>query len=151
MALLNCGKVIVLPTSQEENVLKGHHTKHLLHFKVEEGLCVGNPILLTKIENGMATSIFLILFRCLDITLWIYVGNFATIPTELFSLTHAAIGVLKFRVDPCVSVVLGFPSDVVFKNISKSLQKSFVSNHSSWIFSRQNGKSCYELPPPAFY
>lgn len=83
--------------------------------------------------------------------LWIGVGNFATLSIDLFSLIHAVVGILKFRIDPSVSMVLDFPSDVVLKNISKSLQKSFVSNHSSWIFSRQNGKSCSELPPPAFY
>ena len=72
MALLNCGKVIALPTSQGKKVLKGHHTKHLLHFKAEEGLCVGNPILLTKIESSMATSLFLVLFRWLHITCYEY-------------------------------------------------------------------------------
>lgn len=72
MALLNCGKLIVSPNSQEEKVLKGHHTKHLLHFKAGEGPCIVNPILQTKIENGMATSTFLILFRCLDITCYEY-------------------------------------------------------------------------------
>lgn len=70
MALLSCGKVIVLTASQAEKVLKGHQTKHLLRFKGEEGLCVKNPILLTKVENGNLP--FLVLFRCLHITCYEY-------------------------------------------------------------------------------
>ena len=85
-----------------------------------------------------------------DYMLWIYIGNFATLSTDFSPLIQAVMGI-KIRIGPSDSVVLDFPSDVVLKNSSKSLQKSFVSNHSSWIFSRQNGKSCSELPPPAFY
>lgn len=63
-----------------------------------------------------------------------YVENFAVPSIDLFSLIHAVMGILKFRVDPSIPVAVDFPSDVVLKNTSESLQKSFVSNHSSWIF-----------------
>lgn len=54
--------------------------------------------------------------------LGIYVGNFATVSVDLFSLIHASICVLKFETDPVISIVLGFLSDVVLRNTSKSLQ-----------------------------
>lgn len=79
-----------------------------------------------------------------------YVGKLATLSTDLFSLIHAVMGILNLRTDPSVSLVLDFLSDVVLKSTSKFLQKSFVSNCSSWIFSRQNGKTHPELSPPAF-
>lgn len=80
----------------------------------------------------------------------IYVGKFATLSIDLVSFIHAVMGILNSRIDPGVSVVLDFLFDVVLKSTSKFLQKSFVSNCGSWIFSRQNGKTCPELSSPAF-
>lgn len=102
-------------------------------------------------QNRIAASTFVSFSGTYTLNVRIHIGVFATISAGIFSLIHESIGILKFRVDPSVSVVLGFPSDVVLKNISKSLQKSFVSNHSSWIVSRQKCKSFSKIPPPAFY
>lgn len=131
--------------------MKGLHSTHLLHLKAEEGLCVGNSILLTKTENRMATSPFFCFFQVLAYyVLRIYVGKLATVSIDLFYLIRAVMSILNLRIDADVSVVLDFLSDVVLKSASKFLQKSFVSNHSSWIFSRQNGKIYPELSPPDF-
>lgn len=151
MALLNRGKVMELPSSQVEKVLKGHHTKYSPPF---QSLCVGNNVLLARAENGMATSPFLGLSRCLHITCCEYRQEtlLRCLQADFhYSMQLLNSGILQLRIDPSVSVVLDFPSDVVLKTTSKSLQESCISNHSSWMLSRQNGRSCSELSPPAFH
>lgn len=148
MALSNCRNAIVLP-SRGGNEGSSHSTPPPFQSR-RRPLCwqFHSP------DQNRKWYVNLPFFGSFQVlahyVLRMYVGKLAILSIDLFSLIHEVMGILNLRTDPGVSVVLDFLCDVALKSTSKFLQKSFVSNCSSWIFSRQNGKTHPELSPPAF-